>query len=202
MSNHFLSSKVPNKAVLKDGAFTQIFGKLILATGRQLDDLSQVFSEIELFDCVVAENGALLYFPATKEEQLLGDRPTESFINKLRSLEVEPLSVVKFQCGFLKAIAIPFVLKLYLRVWNDIAMLYGRKLLLASMMLIILALGWTIIFIDINSTARAATLDDSNVLVSLDTTVNTKMFDSEMSDRRTKRRSHPTTIRYQFVWSN
>jgi HAD superfamily hydrolase (TIGR01484 family) len=67
--------------------------KLVLATGRELDDLSQVFPEIDLFDCVVAENGALLYFPATKEEKLLGDRPTEAFIEKLRSIEVEPLSV-------------------------------------------------------------------------------------------------------------
>ena len=34
--------------------------KLILVTGRQLDDLCQVFPEVNLFDCVVSENGAVL----------------------------------------------------------------------------------------------------------------------------------------------
>jgi hypothetical protein len=65
----------------------------------------------------------------------------------------------------------------------DNAILYGRKLLLIGITLIVLALAWTIIFMDINATAIAATLDDSHVLVSLDTTTNSKMFDSEMSDR-------------------
>ena len=35
--------------------------KLILVTGRQLADLQRVFPEIEVFDLVVAENGALLF---------------------------------------------------------------------------------------------------------------------------------------------
>lgn len=69
--------------------------KLILVTGRLLDDLCRVFPNVDLFESVVAENGALLYFPATKEEQLLGDRPPEAFIEKLRSLDVRPLSVGK-----------------------------------------------------------------------------------------------------------
>jgi len=42
--------------------------KLILVTGRELDDLIKVFPRIDLFDRVVAENGALLYRPATREE--------------------------------------------------------------------------------------------------------------------------------------
>ncbi|AFY75813.1 HAD-superfamily hydrolase, subfamily IIB [Pleurocapsa sp. PCC 7327] len=69
--------------------------KLILVTGRLLDDLCRVFPNVDLFESVVAENGALLYFPATKEEQLLGDRPPEAFIERLRSLDVRPLSVGK-----------------------------------------------------------------------------------------------------------
>jgi hypothetical protein len=67
--------------------------KLILVTGRQLDDLCQVFSQIDEFDCVVAENGALLFWPATREEQLLGDRPPKSFIQGLEARQVKPLSV-------------------------------------------------------------------------------------------------------------
>ncbi|MEH2070707.1 MAG: HAD-IIB family hydrolase [Nostoc sp.] len=46
--------------------------KLILVTGRQLDELQQVFVHVDLFDYVVAENGALLYSPATRQEKLLG----------------------------------------------------------------------------------------------------------------------------------
>lgn len=66
---------------------------LVLVTGRHLDDLAQVFPQIDWFDCVVAENGALLYFPATCEKQLLGDRPPDVFIQALQAHNVEPLGV-------------------------------------------------------------------------------------------------------------
>lgn len=69
--------------------------KLILVTGRQLEDLCEIFPEVNLFDCVVAENGAVLYFPSTREEFLLGSLPPESFVQKLRSLNIDPLSVGK-----------------------------------------------------------------------------------------------------------
>ncbi|WP_242040655.1 HAD-IIB family hydrolase [Coleofasciculus sp. FACHB-1120] len=61
--------------------------KLILVTGRELDDLLHVFPQIDRFDRVVAENGALLYQPATREEKRLGDRPAEAFIKMLRDSE-------------------------------------------------------------------------------------------------------------------
>ncbi|MBE9171451.1 HAD family phosphatase [Pleurocapsales cyanobacterium LEGE 06147] len=48
--------------------------RLILVTGRQLDDLLHVFPYTDLFERIVAENRALLYQPATREEKLLGDR--------------------------------------------------------------------------------------------------------------------------------
>jgi HAD superfamily hydrolase (TIGR01484 family) len=67
--------------------------KLILVTGRQLDDLQQVFEQIDLFDYVVAENGALLYSPATRQEKLLGTQPPREFIQALRNRHVEPLAV-------------------------------------------------------------------------------------------------------------
>ena len=47
--------------------------KLLLVTGRELDDLCRVFPHITLFDLVVAENGALVYWPATRAEQVLGE---------------------------------------------------------------------------------------------------------------------------------
>ena len=40
--------------------------RLILVTGRELPDLQRVFPELEIFDRVVAENGGLLYGPATR----------------------------------------------------------------------------------------------------------------------------------------
>jgi hypothetical protein len=58
--------------------------KLILVTGRELDDLQSVFGALDLFECVVAENGALLYWPATKQETPLAEAPPEAFIQSLR----------------------------------------------------------------------------------------------------------------------
>jgi len=69
--------------------------KLILVTGRQLEDLIEAFPEVNLFDCVVAENGAVIYFPATREELLLGSLPPEKFVQALRSRKIDPLSVGK-----------------------------------------------------------------------------------------------------------
>jgi HAD superfamily hydrolase (TIGR01484 family) len=67
--------------------------KLILITGRELDDLIRIFSHVNLFDRVVAENGALLYRPDTREEKLLSKSPPEKFISALRNRGVNPLSV-------------------------------------------------------------------------------------------------------------
>jgi HAD superfamily hydrolase (TIGR01484 family) len=46
--------------------FKETGRKLILVTGRELADLKRVFQEFDLFGRVVAENGALLYTPATE----------------------------------------------------------------------------------------------------------------------------------------
>jgi HAD superfamily hydrolase (TIGR01484 family) len=67
--------------------------KIIMVTGRELADLQRVFPDYSMFDCIVAENGALIYDPATKQERLLGERPPEVFIQKLKDLNVGPISV-------------------------------------------------------------------------------------------------------------
>lgn len=67
--------------------------KLILVTGRELGDLLTVFPEITLFERVVAENGALLYRPESREEKRLGEPPPEEFVHKLQQRGVQPLSV-------------------------------------------------------------------------------------------------------------
>lgn len=67
--------------------------KLILVTGRELPDLKEVFPHIDLFDKVVAENGALLYTPASKEERALAAAPPPEFVSELEERGVAPLSV-------------------------------------------------------------------------------------------------------------
>ena len=54
---------------------------LLLVTGRELDDLLKVCPHTALFDYIVAENGAVLYVPATGTERLLGTRPPEAFVD-------------------------------------------------------------------------------------------------------------------------
>jgi HAD superfamily hydrolase (TIGR01484 family) len=67
--------------------------KVVLVTGRELPDLHTVCPSLDLFDRVVAENGGLLYRPATREEQLLAPAPPGEFVRALRERGVEPLSV-------------------------------------------------------------------------------------------------------------
>jgi hydroxymethylpyrimidine pyrophosphatase-like HAD family hydrolase len=67
--------------------------KIILVTGRELDDLRCVFSQLDLFDLVVAENGALLFWPATSRELVLAEPPLPDFVKLLSARGVDPLSV-------------------------------------------------------------------------------------------------------------
>jgi HAD superfamily hydrolase (TIGR01484 family) len=67
--------------------------KLLLVTGRELDDLMATFPHLELFDMAVVENGALLYTPATKAERLIAEPPSEPFVALLKQRGVAPLSV-------------------------------------------------------------------------------------------------------------
>ncbi|MFL6549611.1 MAG: HAD family hydrolase [Povalibacter sp.] len=67
--------------------------KLVMVTGREIDDLQTVFEPLALFDLIVAENGAMIYRPATREERLLGEAPPPEFVAELRHRGVERLSV-------------------------------------------------------------------------------------------------------------
>jgi HAD superfamily hydrolase (TIGR01484 family) len=66
--------------------------KLILVTGRQLPDLMLVFPRLDLFDRVVAENGAILYRPSDRSERTLAEPPPAEFVAALRRRGVSPLS--------------------------------------------------------------------------------------------------------------
>jgi hydroxymethylpyrimidine pyrophosphatase-like HAD family hydrolase len=67
--------------------------KLILVTGREVEDLLKVFPRIDIFDRVVAENGALLYRPANREHKTLGEAPPAELVEALRGCGISPLSV-------------------------------------------------------------------------------------------------------------
>jgi hydroxymethylpyrimidine pyrophosphatase-like HAD family hydrolase len=67
--------------------------KLVLVTGRVLEDLATVFSRSDVFDYVVAENGAVLHRPASQETRALAEPPPPRFIEMLRAHDVAPLHV-------------------------------------------------------------------------------------------------------------
>src|SRR4051812_2828266 len=67
--------------------------RLVLVTGRELDELQEVCPDLNLFEYVVAENGALLYEPSTGKETPLAQRPPDAFVAALRARGVGPISV-------------------------------------------------------------------------------------------------------------
>ena len=67
--------------------------RLILVTGRELDDLTRVCPDLTIFDRVVAENGAVLHDPFTRETRNLAPPPPEALVRELTRRGVEPLSV-------------------------------------------------------------------------------------------------------------
>lgn len=62
--------------------------KIVMVTGRQLDDLLRVCPDLGPFEIVVAENGGVLYWPATKEKRVLAEAPPSQFVERLRELGV------------------------------------------------------------------------------------------------------------------
>ncbi len=66
--------------------------KLVLVTGRELEDLMRTFPPIDVFDQVVAENGALLYTPSPPRECPLAKPPPASFARTLAERGVSPIS--------------------------------------------------------------------------------------------------------------
>ena len=67
--------------------------RLILVTGRRLEDLQRVFPAFAVFERIVAENGAVLYDPAAREQRTLAEPPTMAFIERLRDRKISPFEV-------------------------------------------------------------------------------------------------------------
>jgi hydroxymethylpyrimidine pyrophosphatase-like HAD family hydrolase len=65
---------------------------LILVTGRELPDLQSAFPRLDLCQRVVAENGAVLFNPATGEKRTLAERPPQGLLDHLRGRGVPGIS--------------------------------------------------------------------------------------------------------------
>ena len=87
------NGKVTKKTVAALERLLESGRRLILVTGRELPALQQQFDRLELFDCVVAENGGLLYHPKTKAEMVLGEEPPSELVEALRARGVKKMTV-------------------------------------------------------------------------------------------------------------
>lgn len=67
--------------------------KFILVTGRMLRELLPLFPQAALCARIVAENGAVLYRPATRDQRLLADPASAVLIDTLKRKGVTPLDV-------------------------------------------------------------------------------------------------------------
>jgi hydroxymethylpyrimidine pyrophosphatase-like HAD family hydrolase len=67
--------------------------KFILVTGRILREVLSIFPQAELCTRIVAENGAVLYRPATREQRLLAEPASRPLVDALLKKGVKPLDV-------------------------------------------------------------------------------------------------------------
>ena len=59
--------------------------KVLLVTGRMLPDLKNVCPDADrMFDAIVAENGAVVYFPERREVKVIGGAPEPALVDALR----------------------------------------------------------------------------------------------------------------------
>ena len=66
--------------------------RFILVTGRQFEELKQTFPEFAICDLIIAENGATVWNPQTREEIALVSAPPPKFAEALRERGVHPLA--------------------------------------------------------------------------------------------------------------
>jgi HAD superfamily hydrolase (TIGR01484 family) len=88
------SNARPDEAALSAIERLRMSGRrIVLVTGRRLDDLLTAGPRVLLFDYIVAENGAVLYDPRTRKETLLAKPVLPAFVERLRELGVAPIDV-------------------------------------------------------------------------------------------------------------
>jgi len=88
-----LNGRVSDLTLAKLRLLKESGRKIILVTGRELPELQKIFPAIDVCDAVVAENGAVLYWPQEQREEILGEAPTPEFIAEMNKHGVLPYSV-------------------------------------------------------------------------------------------------------------
>lgn len=73
----------------------EIGRKVVLVTGRQLDDLRCVCPDLSPFDMVIAENGGVIFSPIDHSLRALGPPPDQLLIQALKNRQVAPLEIGK-----------------------------------------------------------------------------------------------------------
>jgi HAD superfamily hydrolase (TIGR01484 family) len=89
--------KVPGHVVEVLRKVKQSGRKLLIVSGRILEDLEKVFPHLDLFDKVVVENGAVIYTPSTRETRLLAEPAPPALVEALAKIGAQPavgLSIV------------------------------------------------------------------------------------------------------------
>jgi hydroxymethylpyrimidine pyrophosphatase-like HAD family hydrolase len=67
--------------------------RLVMVTGRELDDLFSIFPDADIFDRIVAENGGVWYTPHDGGLRTAAAAPDPRFVQRLRLDGVSPLSI-------------------------------------------------------------------------------------------------------------
>jgi len=67
--------------------------RVVLVTGRDLSSLARAFDDLALFDLVVAENGAVIHEPASRQTTVLCPPPPPALVVELERHRVDGLCV-------------------------------------------------------------------------------------------------------------
>ncbi|HEX7360106.1 MAG TPA: HAD-IIB family hydrolase [Bryobacteraceae bacterium] len=67
--------------------------RLFLVTGRLLQEIERLFPRWSLFDCIVAENGPVLFDTRTKKKTLLSSGHPDHLVDELRKRGVKDITV-------------------------------------------------------------------------------------------------------------
>jgi hydroxymethylpyrimidine pyrophosphatase-like HAD family hydrolase len=73
--------------------------RMLLVTGRTLDELRDVLDDFSLFALVVEENGGAIYDPASQKERPLAPRVPDLLIEELRRRDIGPLTIGHVLCA-------------------------------------------------------------------------------------------------------
>src|SRR5687767_13200334 len=97
---------------------------VVLVTGRILSDLRRVQTEADLFDAIIAENGAVLAFPDGRVE-LRGQPPSRELLGELCERSVE--------CSFGQSVveadasAAPQILEIIRKLQLPLVLVFNRQ---------------------------------------------------------------------------